>query len=241
VPEGGPLELRDRAMFELAYACGLRAEELVSLRTADVDHDGEQLRVEGLTELEPDTLVGLQRYLGSGAIKGVGDYLVNNLSPDHTRVQQDIRNETDKTIAKYGELTTKIQTEAAKAPLDPLVNAMKQLGIESTSSKNKISADLTAIDTLLQNKSIPNLEDLDQAWVHVKCPSQRLTHNGVAAWTWLRHSNLDLQASAGSRQQAEAGAACRSQTLVHSQPATPEPAVGHRQRPAHSTPDRPRR
>ena len=99
------------------------------------------------------------------AIKGVGDYLVNNLSPDHTRVQQDIRNETDKTIAKYGELTTKIQTEAAKAPLDPLVNAMKQLGIESTSSKNKISADLTAIDTLLQNKSIPNLEDLDQAWV----------------------------------------------------------------------------
>jgi integrase/recombinase XerC/integrase/recombinase XerD len=47
IPGGGPLELRDRALFELAYACGLRAEELVSLRTADVDHDGEQLRVEG--------------------------------------------------------------------------------------------------------------------------------------------------------------------------------------------------
>jgi site-specific recombinase XerD len=41
------LELRDRAMFELAYSCGLRAEEIVSLRTVDVDHDGEQLRVEG--------------------------------------------------------------------------------------------------------------------------------------------------------------------------------------------------
>jgi site-specific recombinase XerD len=41
------LELRDRAMFELAYACGLRAEELVSLGIDDVDWDGEQLRVEG--------------------------------------------------------------------------------------------------------------------------------------------------------------------------------------------------
>jgi integrase/recombinase XerC/integrase/recombinase XerD len=47
IPVSGPLEMRDRAMFELAYGCGLRAEELVSLQTADVDHDGEQLRVEG--------------------------------------------------------------------------------------------------------------------------------------------------------------------------------------------------
>ena len=45
---GGPLRgCRDRALFELAYSCGLRAEEIVSLRPADVDHDGEQLRVEG--------------------------------------------------------------------------------------------------------------------------------------------------------------------------------------------------
>jgi site-specific recombinase XerD len=42
-----PLELRDRAMFELAYSCGLRAEEIVTLDVSDVDHDGEQLRVEG--------------------------------------------------------------------------------------------------------------------------------------------------------------------------------------------------
>jgi site-specific recombinase XerD len=47
IPTNGLLELRDRALFELAYASGLRAEELVSLRTVDVDHDGEQLRVEG--------------------------------------------------------------------------------------------------------------------------------------------------------------------------------------------------
>ncbi len=42
-----PLAMRDRAMFELAYACGLRAEEIVTLQLTDVDHDSEQLRVEG--------------------------------------------------------------------------------------------------------------------------------------------------------------------------------------------------
>jgi site-specific recombinase XerD len=64
-----PLELRDRAMFELAYACGLRAEELVSLRVDDVDWDGEQLRVEGKgrkTRFVPvgePAMVALRRYL----------------------------------------------------------------------------------------------------------------------------------------------------------------------------------
>ena len=63
IPAGGPLELRDRALFELAYACGLRAEELVSLGLADVDHDAEQLRVEGKgrkTRLRPVGEVALQ-------------------------------------------------------------------------------------------------------------------------------------------------------------------------------------
>ena len=47
IPAADPLEARDRAIFELAYSCGLRAEEIVSLRLEDVDHDAEQLRVEG--------------------------------------------------------------------------------------------------------------------------------------------------------------------------------------------------
>ena len=47
IPGASALELRDRALFELAYACGLRAEELVSLPAADVDFDAEQVRVEG--------------------------------------------------------------------------------------------------------------------------------------------------------------------------------------------------
>jgi site-specific recombinase XerD len=47
IPASSPLELRDRAMFELAYAAGLRAEEIVNLDVTDVDPDAEQLRVLG--------------------------------------------------------------------------------------------------------------------------------------------------------------------------------------------------
>jgi site-specific recombinase XerD len=47
IPGANPLHARDRALFELAYACGLRAEELVALNVDSIDHDREQLRVEG--------------------------------------------------------------------------------------------------------------------------------------------------------------------------------------------------
>ena len=47
IPSSTPLELRDRALFELAYASGLRAEELVSLDVESIDFDGEAVRIEG--------------------------------------------------------------------------------------------------------------------------------------------------------------------------------------------------
>ena len=69
IPGTGPLELRDRALFELAYACGLRAEELVTLDVSSIDFDGETVRVEGKgdkTRLVPageHALAALERYL----------------------------------------------------------------------------------------------------------------------------------------------------------------------------------
>jgi exodeoxyribonuclease V alpha subunit len=40
-------------------------------RIVDTKH-GEQIRVQSLTELAPDTLVGMERYLASGSVSGVG-------------------------------------------------------------------------------------------------------------------------------------------------------------------------
>ncbi len=75
-----PLELRDRAMFELAYASGLRAEELVSLDLEALDFDSELVRVEGKggrTRLVPageHALRALERYLARGrpSLAGAG-------------------------------------------------------------------------------------------------------------------------------------------------------------------------
>jgi integrase/recombinase XerC/integrase/recombinase XerD len=47
IPARTPLERRDRAMLELAYSCGLRCEEIVSLDVGALDHETEQLRVLG--------------------------------------------------------------------------------------------------------------------------------------------------------------------------------------------------
>src|SRR6201999_2761570 len=47
IPARTPLELRDRAMLELAYSCGLRCEEIVNLDDDALDFETEQLRVLG--------------------------------------------------------------------------------------------------------------------------------------------------------------------------------------------------
>ena len=47
VPSGSPLEIRDRAMFELTYSCGLRSEEVLTLTVDSIDFDDEVIRVLG--------------------------------------------------------------------------------------------------------------------------------------------------------------------------------------------------
>jgi site-specific recombinase XerD len=72
IPAHTSLELRDRAMLELAYSCGLRCEEIVNLDVGAMDFESEQLRVLGKGSKERILPVGepaqrtLERYLERG-------------------------------------------------------------------------------------------------------------------------------------------------------------------------------
>jgi site-specific recombinase XerD len=72
IPARTPLELRDRAMLELAYSCGLRCEEIVNLDQGALDFETEQLRVLGKGSKERLLPVGepaqraLRRFLDKG-------------------------------------------------------------------------------------------------------------------------------------------------------------------------------
>ena len=69
IPASDPLAVRDRAMLELAYACGLRAAEVCGLDAGDPDFESETLRVRGKGKKERIVPVGepaqaaLRRYL----------------------------------------------------------------------------------------------------------------------------------------------------------------------------------
>jgi|SRR4051794_30384112 len=71
VPATTPLELRDRAMFDLAHACGLGADELVQLELESIDFAAEQVSVQGRGKIrvvpagEP-ALRSVARYLERG-------------------------------------------------------------------------------------------------------------------------------------------------------------------------------
>ena len=79
IPARTPLQLRDRAMFELAYSCGLRCEEIVYLDLDSFDFESEQLRVLGKGSKERLLPVGepaqraLRRYLERGRHALAGD------------------------------------------------------------------------------------------------------------------------------------------------------------------------
>jgi integrase/recombinase XerC len=79
-----PLALRNRALFELVYSAGLRAQEAVDLRLGDVDFEQEAVLVRGKGDKERSVPLGeeaayrLRRYLEDGRpelVRGAVDAL----------------------------------------------------------------------------------------------------------------------------------------------------------------------
>jgi len=75
IPSSTALEMRNRAMFEILYSCGLRVSEMVNLKLENIDFDEELLRFMGKGDKERITPVGgvgmlfLKKYLRVGRYK----------------------------------------------------------------------------------------------------------------------------------------------------------------------------
>src|SRR3954447_7864748 len=89
-PKGSePSALRDRALLELMYACGLRASEAIGLEVSDVDLEDGVLRARGKGSKERLVPVGsaapgaLSLYLGRGRPRLVGDRMEARLFVNH--------------------------------------------------------------------------------------------------------------------------------------------------------------
>jgi integrase/recombinase XerD len=85
-PRGsGPLVLRDRALLELMYACGLRASEAVGLELADVDLEEGMLRARGkgskerLVPIGRTALAALRSYCIAGRPLLLGENVQSRL------------------------------------------------------------------------------------------------------------------------------------------------------------------
>jgi integrase/recombinase XerD len=84
-----PAALRDRALLELMYACGLRASEAIGLEIGDVDLESGILRARGKGAKERLVPIGsaasraLVAYLGRGRPRLVGDRLEARLFVNH--------------------------------------------------------------------------------------------------------------------------------------------------------------
>ena len=84
-----PAALRDRALLELMYACGLRASEAIDLETNDLDLEVGILRARGKGSKERIVPVGsaatraVNAYLAKGRARLVGDRLESRLFVNH--------------------------------------------------------------------------------------------------------------------------------------------------------------
>jgi site-specific recombinase XerD len=172
IPADGPLELRDRALFELAYAAGLRAEELVMLDVASLDFDGEAVRVEGKggkTRLVPvgeHAARALERWLAVGRpALADRDATALFVSKSGRRLStSDVR----RRLARWSRRAAAHAPALAQAHPHALRHSFATHLLEG-------GADLRAIQELLGHASISTTQ------VYTRVESERLRHAYAAA------------------------------------------------------------
>ena len=161
IPATTPLELRDRAVFELAYAGGLRAAELTDLDVSSVDFDGEQVRVEGKggkTRVVP---------IGEPAVRAVSAWLERGRGTLAAPEQTSLFVSRTGNRLSTSDLRRRLSAWAAKAGLPP--------GIHPHSLRHSFAthlldggADLRSIQELLGHASVSTTQ------IYTKVESERL-------------------------------------------------------------------
>lgn len=154
-----PRDLRDRAMLEMLYGCGLRVSELCSLKTTALVDDGELLRVTG--KGSKDRLIPV----GGGA----GDALIAYLSGGRPAFAEK-KNASDCIfLTRLGKPFTRvgvfkmIRERAQACSLDPASVSPHVLRHCFASHLLSNGADLRAIQDMLGHASI----DTTQIYTHV--------------------------------------------------------------------------
>ena len=161
IPATTPLDLRDRAMFELAYAGGLRAAELTDLDLESVDFESEQVRVEGKggkTRVVP---------VGEPAMKALGIWLERGRPALAPLEEKSLFVSRTGRRLSTSDLRRRLTSWSAKAGLPP--------GIHPHALRHSFAthlldggADLRAIQELLGHASVSTTQ------IYTKVESERL-------------------------------------------------------------------
>lgn len=154
-----PRDLRDRAMLEMLYGCGLRVSELCGLELADLPDGAELIRCRGkgakdrLVPFAPSVAAAIRRYLDEGR----GPLVRGNLAERHLFVTRLGKGFTRMGVFKL------LKERALAAGIDPAAVSPHVLRHSFATSLLAHGADIRSIQEMLGHASVATT----QIYTHV--------------------------------------------------------------------------